>query len=85
MYQNTRRLSLLILSLALLVLSLTVASPRSAEAFPAQSCYCLYYSDATYTTIVGEKFGHCDGSIDIEGIVTSYKTCQCETCIRREP
>lgn len=57
-----------------------------ALAFPtatwAAGTYCdwTYYSDATYTTIVGEKIKTCQNQVYSWGIVTTFKLGGCEPC-----
>jgi uncharacterized protein DUF6289 len=75
-----RKLLLLIGAVALLATSLILGAPRTAEALPAASCDCTYYSDATYTTEVGSVFITCRGQRFQSGQTSPYKICACEDC-----
>lgn len=70
---NTRILGLM-LALALLTGALTVLTPGTAEALPQYETHSWYYSDSTYTTLVGERHLYCDGSREGSwGVTSSYK------------
>ncbi len=60
---------------ALLVVIATVATlvPQSADAIQG---VCAYYSDATYTTVVGARGTGCCGSVINWGITTPYRRCE---------
>src|ERR1700681_4030885 len=45
----TRKLFLLLGSVALLAASFALATPRTASALPSQSCFCSYYTNGVQT------------------------------------
>lgn len=47
---------------------------------PNYRCLTTYYSDAAHTDVVGEKGEGCDGSSEIWGDVTRYKTLDVSYC-----
>lgn len=51
-----------------------------AEARPAYSWDCDYYSDASYTTIVGYYHFTCSGNQAWYGTVTDYRICEQSCC-----
>lgn len=51
-----------------------------ATAVPMNMIYTVYYSDATYTEEVGEKYLSCQGKTFIYGVVTAYKIVTTEGC-----
>jgi Family of unknown function (DUF6289) len=55
-----------------------IALPTASQA--ASYCEWTFYSDATYTTIVGERFKTCQGQVVTFGIVTTWKIGSCEPC-----
>jgi hypothetical protein len=67
---------------ALLAAVLTVAAAVFAFASPAQArfckidhqCYLTFYSDNTYTTVVGYDFTNCVGDVVSHGVRSSYQT-----------
>jgi hypothetical protein len=76
----TRKLFLLAGAVVLLAMSLVLGAPRTAAALPSQSCDCLYYSDASHSTEVGERFVFCNGQIYRWGTTSPYVDCYCEDC-----
>lgn len=72
-----RKISLVVCMLALVALAL-YAPGRRAEA--AGAFVCAYYSDATYTTVVGARGTGCCGDPISWGITTPYKKCQILLC-----
>lgn len=60
---------------AFLVLLATLAAlvPQDAEAIQG---VCAYYSDATFTTVVGARGTGCCGSVINWGITTPYRRCE---------
>ena len=46
---------------------------RSTAVLPACSSETQYFSDATLTTQVGEKFIYCNGQVVTNGTITSFK------------
>jgi len=75
-----RRVRLLAGVSLLLVACFVLPLPPRAEALPAQSCDCIYYSDATFTVEVGETFVFCNGHIERWGTRTQFASCDCEDC-----
>lgn len=65
--------------LALVALALFVGGPRAGSA-SGTYCETAFYSDATYTTIVGERFKSCNGSVVLYGVTSPYKIMSCEPC-----
>jgi len=78
--QAQRKLFLLLAAIALLATSFIITAPRTAAALPSQSCDCIYYSDASHTTEVGERFVYCNGQIYRWGTTSPYVDCYCEDC-----
>jgi hypothetical protein len=66
---NHRRYLFLVVILALLV-----TPGREAAAAPTLQQYCVYYSDANYTTPVGDCWFTCSG-VYCSGTKTQYKKC----------
>lgn len=62
----------------------TMRPGRSTTALPQCSSETQYFSDATLTTQVGEKFIYCSGQVIINGTITSFKqvfiTGACSCC-----
>jgi hypothetical protein len=77
---STRKLVLLLGAVALLVSSFILGAPRTAAALPSQSCDCDYYSDASHSTEVGERYVFCNGQIYRWGVTSPYVDCYCEDC-----
>lgn len=75
-----------ILLTALFVAALAVAiaasfgHKNSASAKPCFSIDTVYYSDATYTTEVGERYTPCDGSPWSWGTTSAYYQTTTESC-----
>lgn len=68
------------LAVALLVLAaLALTFPATGRA-AGTYCEWTYYSDATYTTIVGERIKTCQNQVFSWGVVTVYKLGGCEAC-----
>jgi hypothetical protein len=63
-----------------LLLSVVVLAVPSATWATGTYCDWTYYSDATYTTIVGEKIKTCQNKVYTSGIVTNFKLGGCEAC-----
>jgi uncharacterized protein DUF6289 len=61
----------------LAVIAAVTFLPTSADAFAG---VCSYYSDATYTTVVGARGTGCCGAVINWGVVTPYKRCQTLLC-----
>ena len=69
----TRRIALV----AVLAAVLSIPFLQSAEAVIIAGPYvCAYYSDATYTTVVGARGTGCCGAVINWGITTPYVQCQ---------
>jgi hypothetical protein len=76
MQEIIRKLVLMALVLAIMTFALT-ADVRQAEAVViAGPSVCAYYSDATYTTVVGARGTGCCNSTINWGITTPYKRCE---------
>jgi hypothetical protein len=60
----------------LLTGSFILAAPPSATAYTAtHSTLCTYYSDATYTTVIGSRLITCSGQVYSSGSSSLYKEC----------
>lgn len=77
---RTRKLFLLLGSVGLLAASFVLTAPRTASALPAASCDCIYYSDASHTTEVGEREVFCNGQQFRWGTTSAYADCACDPC-----
>ncbi|HEX4965467.1 MAG TPA: DUF6289 family protein [Thermoanaerobaculia bacterium] len=71
---TARKIVLMTLLLAVVALALTASVPR-AEALIAGPSVCGYYSDATFTTLVGARGTGCCGEVINWGITTAFKKC----------
>ena len=72
----SKRLLLAVLAAALLFTSLSLA-PRTAEAVTGclqSQAFTNYYSDATYSHIVGWCISGCQGGCSCTGTLTKYHT-----------
>jgi hypothetical protein len=66
----------LLVASVLLTGSLVLAAPPSATAYTStHSMLCTYYSDATYTTVIGSKLITCSGKVYSSGASSLYKEC----------
>jgi hypothetical protein len=65
--------------LALVALALFVGGPQVCSA-SGTYCETAFYSDATHSTIVGERFKSCNGSVVMYGVTSIYKVMSCEPC-----
>ncbi len=52
----------------------------ATDALAASYCERSYYSDATYTVLVGERITTCQGQVYSWGVVTPYRLSACEPC-----
>ncbi len=75
----TRRRIVLALLLLAAVAAVGLTAPRSVSAIGLPG-YCQYYSDATYTTVVGSRSIGCCGQVTTTGTVTPYVRCQRVYC-----
>ena len=75
---TARKIVLMTLLLAVVALALTASVPR-AEAIGGLFV-CAYYSDATYTTVVGARGNGCCGTVINWGITTPYQKCDRILC-----
>ncbi|MEV5894094.1 DUF6289 family protein [Nonomuraea fuscirosea] len=60
----------------LAVAAVTVVTTGPAEARACKhghACATIFYSDSTRTTVVGEKYEGCDGSVDMWGVRSGYQ------------
>lgn len=55
------------------IIAVTVLTPPAAEAIGQGVC--AYYSDSTYTTVVGARGTGCCGAVINWGVTTPYKRC----------
>lgn len=79
MLSSKRVLRMLALAVALIATSFSLKSVGTAEA--ANSIIdCDYFSDATYTVLVGSRTRLCNGQYTTWGTITSYKICITEPC-----
>lgn len=80
-----RRFVHLALAVAILTSGFIIAPPEPVTAMPERQLFCTYYSDATYTTVVGERWVSCTGVI-LTGTRTAYEECwqggRCYTPLR---
>lgn len=72
-------------SLALLLVlaaSAVTLMPATAEASHNTRCgnYFYYYSDATYTTLVGVRFYECDCTLNSWGTISFYRVIESLGC-----
>ncbi len=72
MKSSKRALLVLVCAAALLV--------PATDALAASYCERSYYSDATYTVLVGERITTCQGQVYSWGVVTPYRISACEPC-----
>ena len=66
-----RRCVCWIMAVAILALGFLFLPPRAAEAMPEFEYTTIYYSNATYTTVVGSCFMSCTG-MTCTGTITAY-------------
>ncbi len=79
--RGSRRFTLLIAMVALLAMSFSVTPPDSALAATLRPQTCTYYSDATYSTVVGWASFNCNGTYAQKyGTVTAYRICESDYC-----
>jgi hypothetical protein len=77
MKATLRKIALVVCMLVVLAFALSVDVPR-AEAILG---VCTYYSDATFTTVVGARGTGCCGEVVNWGIITPYRKCQNIYCL----
>lgn len=73
------RKRLLTIPIAAFVLTFAIAAlwPASeARALPCQEVWCEFYSDATYTVVVGWRFTSCFGVRPVQGQQTQFVICE---------
>jgi hypothetical protein len=79
--RRSHRFTLLMGMVALLVLSLWVTWPPAALAATLRPQNCDFYSDASYSTVVGQAHYNCRGQIVVQsGTVTAYRVCDYDYC-----
>ncbi len=54
--------------------------PTSADALFSLGV-CVYYSDATYSTVVGARGNGCCGEVINWGVTTPYRRCEALNCL----
>lgn len=69
-----RKLKLALGLVAALALTVAASAPRSAEAISNQNC--TYFSDDTYTTVVGERGKDCCGASLDWGVTSAFSRCE---------
>lgn len=78
-FSSSRRVWITLGLVALLAVTLFVALP-SASVATGTYCETTFYSDATYTTIVGERIVNCQGQLYTWGTTSTFKIKGCEPC-----
>jgi hypothetical protein len=79
--RRSQRFTLLMGMVALLTLGFVVTRPPSALAATLRPQTCTYYSDASYSVVVGHAALRCNGSIAQQsGTITAYRICQSDYC-----
>lgn len=79
--RGSRRFTLLLGIAVLLVLGVLVTRPPSAMAAVLKPQSCTYYSDGTYSVVVGWSILRCNGSIfQSSGTITPYRICESDYC-----
>ncbi|HBL28131.1 MAG TPA: hypothetical protein DD490_14960 [Acidobacteria bacterium] len=78
--RRSRRFGLLVAMIAVLaVLGLSLGQTPDALAATQKPAYCAYYSDSTYTVLVGEAYYTCTTRV-LFGTPTIYKICDYDYC-----
>lgn len=73
---------LLTAALAIGFTSVGVAPAQAGEACGVVvSCVTNYYQNGTYSTVVGQRFVDCDGTVTRWGTVTVWKNVMDEPCV----
>lgn len=79
--RHSRRFTLLAGMVVLLALSLLVTRPPDALAATLRPQSCDFYSDASYSVVVGWAVYNCRGQIvQRSGTITSYRICESDYC-----
>lgn len=79
--RRSRRFTLLIGMVALLVVGFLATQPPGALAATLRPQTCTYYSDASYSVVVGWAVLNCNGSFaQKSGTVTVFRICQSDYC-----
>lgn len=79
--RRSRRFTLLIGTAALLVLCFLATLTPGALAAVLKPQTCTYYSDASYSTVVGWAVLNCNGSFAQQyGTITAYRICEYDYC-----
>lgn len=82
---SRHRRTYLAMAIAILIFSFVASPPGSLIAAPSHQSYCDYYSDDTYTTLVGHRWVSCSGVVTT-GTKTLYKLCwQGSSCYTPPP
>lgn len=76
---SSRRVWMMVGLVFLLAATLFVSLPQPSQA-AGSYCETTFYSDATHTTIVGERIKTCSGSVFTWGTTSAYKVTACEPC-----
>jgi hypothetical protein len=67
-------------SMAVLVVVLLVCRPAPSAASGRSYCETTWYSDATFTTVVGERTTNCQLETFMSGTTSAFKIKSCEPC-----
>ena len=79
--RGSRRLTLLIGMAAVLVSCFLVTRTPPALAATLRPQTCTYYSDASFSTVVGWAVLNCSGSfVQKSGTITAYRICEYDYC-----
>jgi hypothetical protein len=79
--RRSRRITLLIGTVVLLVLCFLATRTPDALAATLRPQTCTYYSDASYSTVVGWAVLNCNGSVaQKSGTITAYRICEYDYC-----
>lgn len=79
--RGSRRFTLLIGMVTLLVLGFLATQPPSTLAATLRPQTCTYYSDSTYSTVVGFAVLNCNGSFaQKSGTITAFRICESDWC-----
>ena len=78
--RRSRRFGLLVAMIAVLaVLGISLHQPPDALAATRSPAYCAYYSDSTYSVLVGEAYYTCTSRV-LYGTSTNYRICDYDYC-----
>lgn len=79
--KRSRRLGLLVGVAMLLGLGVLILQPPAILAAVLKPQVCTYYSDSSYSVVVGHATLRCNGSFASQsGTITLYRICQSDYC-----